>query len=335
MSPVISTQCKIDVSVVIVSLNTRNVLRECLESVRRESRSLRVQIIVVDNGSSDGSQDMVGQEFPEVLLIRSKVNLGFGGANNRGFQSVEGRYIVLLNSDAFLTEGALERSVYHMTADQKAGLGGGRLVGRDGSWQPSARKFPTILDDLIVRSGLAARFPHSRFFGRFDRTWASIMEPAEVDWVPGAYSIIRADALAVAGPFDPRFFLYCEEVDLCKRIKQLGYSVCYWPDISIIHIGGESSRQMRSLGMSKVGAQLTLWRMRSTLLYYRKHSGVFTATLAMLVEVLWAWQRFLRLRLSSSPDRRANAESEMRLATTMRQAWRDTEGGKLSPVQPW
>ena len=135
-------------------------------------------------------------------------------------------------------------------------------MGRDGSWQPSARKFPSILDDLIVRSGLAARFSHSRFFGRFDRTWASVMEPAEVDWVPGAYSIIRTDVLAAAGPFDPRFFFYCEEVDLCKRIKQIGYSVCYWPDISVIHIGGESSRQMRSVEMSKVGGQLTLWRMR-------------------------------------------------------------------------
>lgn len=303
--------------------------------MRRESRSLRVQIIVVDNGSSDGSQDMVAQEFPGVLLIRSEVNLGFGGANNLGFLSVEGRYVVLLNSDAFLTESALERSVLHMNADQKVGLGGGRLVGRDGSWQPSARKFPSILDDLIVRSGLAARFSHSRFFGRFDRTWASVMEPAEVDWVPGAYSIIRTDVLAAAGPFDPRFFFYCEEVDLCKRIKQIGYSVCYWPDISVIHIGGESSRQMRSVEMSKVGGQLTLWRMRSTLLYYRKHSGAFIATLAMLLEVFWYWQRFFRLRLSSNPDRRAIAKSEMRLAACMVQAWRETKGGRLSPVRPW
>lgn len=335
MSTVIPTQHKFDVSVVIVSLNTRNVLRECLESVRRESRSLRVQTIVVDNNSSDGSQDMVGEEFPEVVLIRSEVNLGFGGANNLGFQSASGRYIVLLNSDAFLTECALERSVRHMDEDEKVGLSGGRLVGRDGSWQPSARRFPTILDDLIVRSGLAARFPHSRFFGRFDRTWANVMEPAEVDWVPGAYSIIRADVLAVVGPFDPRFFLYCEEVDLCRRIKQLGYSVYYWPDISVIHLGGESSRQMRSVEMSKVGAQLTLWRMRSTLLYYRKHSGVLIAALAMLLEILWCWQRFFRLWFSSNPDRRAIANSEKRQAASMAQAWRETKGGKLSPVQPW
>lgn len=324
-----------DVSIVIVSLNTRDVLRECLESVRRESRSFQVQIIVVDNNSRDGSPEMVERDFPEALLIRNQVNLGFGGANNLGFQSARGRYIVLLNSDAFLTEGALERSVKHMDESPKTGLGGGRLIGRDGSWQPSARRFPTILDDLIVRTGLAARFPDSRFFGRFDRTWADIMEPAEVDWVPGAYSIIRTQVLSAAGAFDERFFLYCEEIDLCKRIKAQGYSVCYWPDIAVIHIGGESSRQMKMVELSKVGSQLTLWRMRSALLYYRKHSGLVTTALAMTVEIFWYWLRFFRRQFSSNPDRRASAKTELRLAGFMAQAWRETKGGRLSPTQPW
>jgi len=335
MSKAAPSNSLFDVSVVIVSFNTREVLRECLESVRRGSGALRVQTIVVDNCSADGSREMVQREFPEVLLVCSDVNLGFAGANNLGFKSARGRYIVLLNSDAFLAEEALERSVQHMDENPRVGLGGARLMGRDGSWQPSARKFPTLLDDLIVRSGLAARFPHSRFFGRFDRTWANIMDPAEVDWVPGAYSIIRAEALVTAGPFDTRFFLYYEEVDLCRRIKQLGYSVCYWPDVSVIHIGGESSRQVLSTNMSKVGGQLTLWRMRSTLLYYRKHSGIVVTTLAMLFEVLWYWQRFVRMRFSPKPERRASAGMERKLVAIMAQAWRETKGGKLSPVQPW
>jgi GT2 family glycosyltransferase len=325
----------IDISVLIVSFNTREVLRECLQSVMRESSLLRTQIIVVDNNSGDGSQRMVEQEFPEALLIRSAVNLGFGGANNLGFQSARGRYLVLLNSDAFLTGGSLLRSVQHMDETPCCGLGGGRLVGRDGSWQPSARKFPSLLDDLIVRSGLAARYPQSRFFGRFDRTWANVMEPAEVDWVPGAYSIIRSSVLGVTDLFDPRFFLYYEEVDLCKRIKQQGYSVCYWPDVCVTHIGGESSRQVSSLEMSRAGSQLTLWRMRSTFLYYRKHYGLFKASAAMILERAWYWQRFLRMRLSRDPNRRASAASEKRLASILYQAWRETRGGKLSPVQPW
>lgn len=329
------TEYPFDISVLIASFNTRDVLRECLQSVRRESSLLRTQIIIVDNNSVDGSQKMLEQEFPEVELIRSAVNLGFGGANNLGFQSATGCYLVLLNSDAFLAGGALLRSVQKMDETPRCGLGGGRLVGRDGSWQPSARRFPSLLDDLIVRSGLAARFPQSRFFGRFDRTWANVLEPAEVDWVPGAYSIIRSSILESTGLFDPRFFLYYEEVDLCKRIKQQGYSICYWPDVCITHIGGESSRHLTSLEMSRSGSQLTLWRMRSTFLYYRKHFGLLTAAAAMTLERIWYWLTFLRKRLSRDPKRRASAITEKRLASILYQAWRETQGGKLSPVQPW
>jgi len=323
-----------DVSVVIVSFNTRDVLRECLHLVFREGSSLSVQVIVVDNASTDGSPDMIEQEFSDVVLIRSAVNLGFGRANNLGFQSALGRYIVLLNSDAFLTEGSLERSVAHMDANPRAGLGGGRLTGRDGSWQPSARMFPTVFNDLIVLSGLAARFPQSRLFGRPDRTWANQEEAAAVDWVPGAYSIIRAETLAAAGPFDPRFFLYYGEVDLCKRIKQKGYSIWYWPDISVVHIGGESSRQIKSLELSRSGAQLTLWSMRSKLLYYRKHY-MLRVFFAMLVELVWYWFQSQRRRLSKDPDRRTRARADRLMVSMMSQAWRDTNGGRLSPAPPW
>jgi GT2 family glycosyltransferase len=319
---------------VIVSFNTRDLLRECLLSVYRAAGSLRLQVIVVDNASTDGSPAMVEQEFPDVVVIRSAVNLGFGRANNLGFQSIRGRYAVLLNSDALLTPGSLESSVAHMEANPRAGVGGGRLVGSDTSLQPSARMFPTVLNDLIVLSGLAARFPQSRFFGRFDRTWADADEPAEVDWVPGAYSIMRADALAEVGHFDPRFFLYYEEVDLCRRMKLSGYSVWYWPDITVVHIGGESSRQIPSLEMSRTGAQLVLWRMRSMLLYYRKHHGLGVC-FAMLMELLWYWLQSHRHRLSRDPERRTRARADRLLISMMKQAWRDTRGGRLSPAQPW
>jgi GT2 family glycosyltransferase len=160
------------------------------------------------------------------------------------------------------------------------------------------------------------------------------MEAAVVDWVPGAYSIIRAEALRSVGSFDPRFFLYYEEVDLCKRIKNEGYSIWYWPDIAIVHIGGESSRQVRALQLSQTGAQLTLWRMRSMLLYYRKHHGL-SAWLAMALEAVWYWLRSQRRRWSKDPDRRASARADLRLISIMSQAWRDTVGGRFSPAQPW
>lgn len=323
-----------DLSVVIVSFNTREVLRECLLALARESDGLRVQTIAVDNGSRDGSIEMLRADFPSVELIVSPENLGFGRANNLAFEQALGRYIVLLNSDAFLTPDSLRRSVEHMDADPRVGLGGGRLIGRDGGSQPSARRFPTLITDTFVYSGLADRYAPSRIFGCYNRTWADPMQPAEVDWVPGAYSILRPQALRAAGAFDSRFFLYYEEVDLCRRIKAAGYTVWYWPDIVVIHIGGESSRQLKSLQMSRVGAQLTLWRMRSTLLYYRKHHGLSSLG-ARFLEVAWNHFRALRRSRSRDPQRRREAEYFRAQAELMEQAWRETRGGRTSPPQPW
>jgi GT2 family glycosyltransferase len=323
-----------DVSIVIVSFNTRNVLRECLESIERESDELSVEIWVVDNNSSDGSPEMIEQEFPYVRCIRSPTNLGFGAANNAALEQARGRYIVLLNSDAFLCPSSLRLAVKHMDEHPQAGLGGARLVGRDNSWQPSARLFPSILNDALVYLGLASRYPKSRFFGRFDRTWADQSAAAEVDWVPGAFSIIPTETLAKVGFFDPAFFLYSEEVDLCRRIKAAGYQIWYWPDIVVTHIGGESSRQIKTLEMSSTGAQLIRWRMRSTLLYYRKHHG-FAAWLSRALELTLYKLVVLRNSFSNDPRRKARAQEHRNLAFLMRQAWQDTSGGRVSPPRPW
>jgi GT2 family glycosyltransferase len=316
-----------DVSVIIVSFNTRDLLRDCLNTLAREAR-VTYEVLVVDSASRDGSAAMIEREFPDVRLFLSDVNLGFAGANNIAFPECRGRYVVLLNSDAFLTSGALRLSVEHMDANPRAGIGGVRLVGWDGSWQPSARMFPSLLNDFLMLSGLASRFPKSRFFGRVDRTWASPDEEAEVDWVPGAYSIIRRTALNQVGYFDSRFFLYYEEVDLCRRFKNAGFKVCYFPDIVIIHLGGESSKTLRQLKMSSVGAQLTLWRMRSVLLYYRKHHG-WQAWLAKHSESAWHAIRAFKNWGG------AKSEESREIVRLMDRAWKDTRGGHVSPAQPW
>jgi GT2 family glycosyltransferase len=323
-----------DVSILIVSFNTRGVLRECLESIDRESSGLTVEVSIVDNHSSDGSPEMIEQEFPHVRLVRSQVNLGFGAANNVALEGCKGRYIVLLNSDAFLCPDSLRLAVRHMDDNSRAGLGGGKLVGRDYSWQPSARMFPGILSDLSVMTGLASRYPKSRVFGHFDRTWADQSLASEVDWVPGAFSIIRSEVIEKLGFFDPAFFLYSEEVDLCKRIKSAGYQIWYWPDITVIHIGGESSRQIKSLEMSTTGAQLVLWRMRSTLLYYRKHHGA-KAWLEKNMEIALYRLTAFRNRFSKEPRRVARAKENRNLATLMQKAWQETDGGRVSPPRPW
>jgi len=323
-----------DISLILVSFNTRDVLRESLQSVERETGNLRIEVFVVDNNSHDSSVEMVENEFPHVRVLRSQVNLGFGAANNVALEIAQGRYVVLLNSDAFLCPNSLQLSVDHMDRNPEVGLAGGRLVGRDFSLQPSARMFPSILSDFLVLTGLAHKFPKSRFFGQFDRTWADPMQPAEVDWVPGAFSIIRAEALKKVGFFDPEFFLYSEEVDLCRRIQSAGYKILYWPDIVVIHIGGESSRQIKTLEMSSAGAQLIRWRMRSTLLYYRKHHGV-SAWLAKMLELALYRLTEFRNSLSSDPARKERARRNRNLARLMHQAWEDTQGGRVSPPRPW
>ena len=321
----------VDVSVVIVSFNTRDLLRECLNSLLAECEGVSHEIFVVDNISRDGSADMVEKEFPNVRLIRSQVNLGFAAANNKAFPLAKGRYVVLLNSDAFLRPNALRKSIEYMDADPRIGLGGARLVGRDGAWQPSARLFPSLLNEVLTISGLSARFPHSRFFGRGDRTWADQNLPADVDWVPGAYSIIRASVLGQVGYFDENFFLYYEEVDLCRRIRNAGYIIRYWPDVEVIHLGGESSKTVQTLTMSKSGSQLALWRMRSEFLYYRKHHGN-TAWLAKELESGWH-----QLRAWKNKGAAGNGKSEesRALVSLLDRAWKETGGGTVSPPRPW
>jgi GT2 family glycosyltransferase len=333
-SPAPSQTHVFDASIVIVSFNTRDILRECLQSVVDPCGGFNIEILVVDNASADGSPEMVEREFPHVRVLRSEVNLGFGAANNLAIREARGRYIVLLNSDAFFEPRALELAIRHMDAHPRCGLAGGRLIGRDGSWQPSSRRFHSILGDLIVLTGLAYRFPKSRLFGAFDRTWADQTQPAQVDWVPGAFSIIRPSALALTGLFDPSFFLYYEEVDLCRRIRRAGFEIWYWPDIVIVHIGGESSRQLKTLEFSARSAQVVLWRMRSTLLYARKHHGA-RVHLQRWMEILLFRAVVLRNGFTRDPHRQERARHHRVLIALMHQAWQDTNGGRISPPRPW
>jgi len=320
----------VDLSIVIVSFNTRHLLDECLASVARNRGDLRLQVIVVDNASRDGSADYLAEHHPDVELVRSDINLGFGPANNVGFARVRGKYTVLLNTDAFLDDGVLAHSWQLMEADTSIGLLGALLIGRDGVRQPSARLFPSLLNDFLTLSGLAWRFPQSRFFGRFDRTWADPQVAADVDWVPGAFSVIRSDLLQRLNGFDTRFFLYYEEVDLCRRIRASGARIRYEPALRVVHIGGESSKSIKRLSLSSSGSQLTLWRMRAGLLYYRKHHGWIGAWLIRQMEARWH-----QLRALKPGQDEARQEESRAICTLMQQAWRETNGGRASPPQPW
>jgi len=320
-----------DVSIIIISFNTRDLLRDCLNTLFREAGEINYEIFVIDNASKDGSATMVEQEFPQVKLIQSEVNLGFAAANNLGFAQASGRYIVLLNSDAFLMPQALPNAIAYMDNDPQIGIGGARLIGREGAWQPSARMFPNLLNDLLALSGLANKYPTSRFFGRMDRTWADHNQAAIVDWVPGAFSIIRRNVLDKIGYFDEQFFLYYEEVDLCRRTQVAGYTIWYWPDVVVIHLGGESSKTLSNLKMSNSGKQITLWQMRSALLFYRKHHGAFSTWLWMQLQSTWHGLRAWKNRGRSQEK----VDHSVLLRKLLSQAWQETDGGRFSPPRPW
>ncbi len=322
-----------EVSIIIVSFNTSQLLKECLQTLAQEAGDIRYETIIIDNASQDGSAEMVAQEFPQVKLIRSSVNLGFAAANNLGFAQARGDYVVLLNSDAFLKPQALPRAVAYMRADPTIGAGGARLIGSDGSWQPSARQFPSILNHFLTISGLAAKYHRSQFFGRADRTWADHNQATQADWVPGAFFIIPRRVLEQVGYFDEQFFLYYEEVDLCKRIKSAGYKIWYWPDVVVVHLGGESSKTLTQLNFSTVGKHVSLWQMRSALLFYRKHYGALSTWLWMQLESRWYGLRAWKNNFSQATQQKSAYFKMMQ--KLLRQAWQETQGGRISPPRPW
>ncbi len=320
-----------NLSVFIVTYNSSPLLRSCLDSLRAQTLAGDFEVIVVDNASRDDSIAIIRTEYPEVNLITSETNLGFGNANNMALTLAQGRYLVLLNPDAQLPPDTLERALKHMEDNTDAGMGGGLLQDTQGAWQPSARLFPSLLNDTLTLSGLANRYPESRFFGRFDRSWADPLKMTPVNWVPGAFAILRRSLVEQIGLFDPRFFLYYEEVDLCRRIYQAGFKVYYWPDLVITHVGGASSETVDELAFSSSGKQLTLWRMQSQLLYYRKWHGLLYTRLVKAIEQAWHGLRAWRNKTRAP----AKAAESRHIVQLWQQAWQATQGGLNSPHQPW
>ncbi|MDD5274116.1 MAG: glycosyltransferase family 2 protein, partial [Methylovulum sp.] len=312
----------ITLSVFIVTYNSAPQLRPCLDSLRAQTLG-DIEIIVVDNASRDDTVAIVRNDYPEVQLLANPSNLGFANANNLALTVAHGRYVVLLNPDAVIPPDTLQQAVKLMEKTPDAGMGGGLLQGPQGEWQPSARQFPSLLNEALVLSGLAGRFPKSRFFGRFDRSWADPSVAAVVDWVPGAFAILRRSLLTEIRLFDSRFFLYYEEVDLCRRIHDANFNVYYWPELVITHIGGASSETVDDLAFSSSGKQLTLWRMRSQLLYYHKWHGRFYGRLVKTLEQTWhrcrAWRNARR-----NP---AKAAESRHIVQLWQQAWQETQGG--------
>ena len=250
-----------DVSVVVVSRDTRDLLERCLEAVRGQ-RGVDVETIVVDNASSDGSADLVAERFPEVQLVRMRDNAGFARANNLAFGRCRGEFVLLLNSDAFLSPGALAELVAGARRHARAAAVGPRLLNADGTLQRSAWPFPR--PGRAALEALALHRPLRRLGLLEDLgTWRHDEERA-VEFLVGACLLVRREALAEVGGFDERFWLYGEEADLCRRLAARGWEVVLVPAAECVHVGGASS----------AGSSWTRlhWFYRGQKTFLRKHS---------------------------------------------------------------
>ena len=257
-----------DLSVIIVNWNVKALLRDCLRSVLaafEHSSSLTAEIIVVDSASVDGSSQMVREEFPQVTLIASEVNLGYAGGNNAGAAVAQGRYLFLLNPDTVVQPDALARLLEFMDAQPQAGAVGPQLRWPDGAVQSSRRRFPT-LESLFWESTLLGQwFPRNRHIKRYHCADRPATEAQPVDWVVGAAILIRREAWQQVGPIDGEFFMYFEETDWCRRAANNGWKIHYLPAAIVTHFEGQSSGQ--------VLAARTLRFQRSKLRYTRKYFG--------------------------------------------------------------
>jgi N-acetylglucosaminyl-diphospho-decaprenol L-rhamnosyltransferase len=269
----------VDLAIITVSYNTRDLLAECLASTLTglERSGLSGEVWVVDNASVDGSADMVRERFPEIQLVAHDRNLGFAAGNNLALRAMglgrstqpdqekEPRHILFLNPDTRVLGDALGSMVLFLDSCPAAGAAGARLIHGDGSFQHSAFAFPGLAQILLDFFPLHHRLVDSRLNGRYPRRLYEAGQPFPVDHPLGAALMVRSETLAQVGGFDERFFMYCEEIDLCHRIKNAGWAIYCVPEAEIVHLVGQSTRQFR--------AQMFLALWRSRFLMFEKHRG--------------------------------------------------------------
>lgn len=237
-----------DLSVVIVSYNSREMLDKCLKAAMNAAHGIEVEFIVVDNNSGDGSSGLVAERFPRVHLVQNAENRGFAAACNQGIHKSGGEFILLLNPDAFLRKKTLSDMLDFMRRHPKAGVCGARLIEENGEAQPPFVHFPTPLSSLFSESRLGRLFPRSRHLIRPEAVSRCLRGPLRVDWVSGACFMVRKNAIAEVGLMDEGYFLYFEETDWCRRMWTHGWEVWFLPQARISHLGGQSLDEKASAG---------------------------------------------------------------------------------------
>jgi GT2 family glycosyltransferase len=271
-----------ELSVIVVTYNNLDTINQCLESIRRYIRGLSFEVILIDNCSTDGTYDAVVREYPWVESYQSATNEGFAAANNRGICESEGRFILLLNPDAFLVSYGIDHALDFMENSADTAILGGKIIYPNGEMQTSNNAFPSLFTEVLHMIGISRITRNSRlravwgrylgrFLGRSVNEYLRVYWDSDrvraVDWVSGASMLVRREAVEDVGLLDDHFFMYYEDADWCLRMTQKGWKVVYSPDMTVVHqVGGEARR-------SHPLAELE--RNRSRLYYYNKHFPIF------------------------------------------------------------
>lgn len=270
-----------DLSIIIVSWNVRELLANCLRSVLAQT-GLKLQVIVVDSASSDGSPELVAEQFPQVGLLACQENVGFPRGNNLGLERANGRFILLLNPDTIVHGDALARMVSYLQQYPAVGVLGPQLLNDDGSVQSSRRRFPTLGTAVFESTWLQPFAPQAVLDHYYARDVGD-GETAVVEWVMGACLMTRQEVVAQVGGLDEAYFMYSEELDYCRRIHEAGWQVVYYPEAQVTHLSGKSSEQavtQRHINFN-----------RAKLRYFRKYHGRLAAgVLRLFLLVSYGWQ---------------------------------------------
>jgi GT2 family glycosyltransferase len=231
----------IQLSIVIVSYNTKEILRNCINSIYENAGNLNFELLVVDNNSSDGSSEMVEKEFEKVILIKNEENLGFSKANNIGVKKTNGKYVLFLNSDTLMGENTLSHMVSFMDKHKKAGAATCMVNLKNGKLDDAShRGFPTPWNSFSHFSGLSKIFGKTKLFGGYNLGYMDLNNVHQVDSLAGAFMIVRREAGEEVGWWDEDYFFYGEDLDFCYELKKKGWEIYFVPEVSIVHLKGVS-----------------------------------------------------------------------------------------------
>lgn len=260
-----------ELSIIIINWNTRDLLEQCLDSLFRSTGIQELEVFVVDNASRDYSPEMVKERFPQVHLIANDTNIGFAAANNQAARLSTGEYILLLNSDTIVRSGAIDTLAQFLDNHQRVGAVGARLLNADSSLQYSCSPLPGLGREFKRMFHL----PGVRQDGYYEMADWDINTSRQVGVLLGACMLIRRKALDQVGLLDEDYFMYTEEVDLCYRIARAGWQLFWVPAAEVVHFGGQSTRQASD--------EMFLRLYESKLLYFRKHHGRFKSLIYKLI----------------------------------------------------